>query len=156
MAAVRLCVCFHNTHESYVCRRCRAKFRARYNIRTRSLNQNPHWVRASWSVILNALSVFHCHCPRAQLLAARKDAHPVRKAKNRLPNYKDKLEFCSVFFNKMLFVRIFDEWYKTTHKYDPMKWSIYYLDVIKMTITLAFVSGNGHLYHISVIELTIS
>ena len=31
-----------------------------------------------------------------------------------------------------------------------------YLDVIKMTITLAFGSGNGHFYHISVIELTIS
>ena len=30
------------------------------------------------------------------------------------------------------------------------------LDVIKMTITLAFGSGNGHFYHISVIELTIS
>ena len=29
-------------------------------------------------------------------------------------------------------------------------------DVIKMTITLAFGSGNGHFYHISVIELTIS
>ena len=28
--------------------------------------------------------------------------------------------------------------------------------VIKMTITLAFGSGNGHLYHISVIEFTIS
>ena len=33
---------------------------------------------------------------------------------------------------------------------------IYYLDVIKMTITLAFGSGNGHFYHISVIEFTIS
>ena len=37
-----------------------------------------------------------------------------------------------------------------------MKWSIYYLDVIKMTITLAFGSGNGHFHHIEVIEFTIS
>ena len=37
-----------------------------------------------------------------------------------------------------------------------MKFWIYYLDVITMTITLAFGSGNGHFYHISVIELTIS
>ena len=56
----------------------------------------------------------------------------------------------------MLFFRIVDEWYKTTNEWDPMKWSFYYLDVIKMTITLAFGSGNGHFYHISVIESTIS
>ena len=35
-------------------------------------------------------------------------------------------------------------------------WYIYYLDVIKITITLAFGSGNGNSYHISVIEFTIS
>ena len=34
--------------------------------------------------------------------------------------------------------------------------SITYLDVIKMTITLPFGSSNGHFYHISVIEFTIS
>ena len=31
-----------------------------------------------------------------------------------------------------------------------------YLDVMKMTITLAFGSGNGNFHHISVIEFTIS
>ena len=40
---------------------------------------------------------------------------------------------------------------------DRMKWYFYYLDVIKMTITLAFVgSGNGHFCHISVIDFTTS
>ena len=40
---------------------------------------------------------------------------------------------------------------KTTNEWDRMKWQIYYLDVIKMTLTLAIGSGNGDFYHISVI-----
>ena len=36
-----------------------------------------------------------------------------------------------------------------------MKWEIFFLDVINMSITLAFGSGNGDFYHISVIEFTI-
>ena len=73
----------HNTHESYV---CRAKCRVCGTVKS-ELGQ---WIRinigrARLKRNLDLISVFHCHCPRAQLLVRIK-ASVVRKAKNRLPS----------------------------------------------------------------------
>ena len=58
----------HNTHESYV---CRAKCRVCGTL----ISELGQWIRinigrARLKRNLDLISVFHCHCPRAQLLAA--------------------------------------------------------------------------------------
>ena len=63
----------HNTHESYV---CRAKCRVCGTVKS-ELGQ---WIRINIGRTrlkrnLDLISVFHCHCPRAQLLAAHTAAH---------------------------------------------------------------------------------
>ena len=63
----------HNTHESYV---CRAKCRVCGTVKS-ELGQ---WIRinigrARLKRNLDLISVFHCHCPRPQLLAAHTSAH---------------------------------------------------------------------------------
>ena len=73
MARAFLRVRFHNTHESYV---CRAKCRVCGTVKSK-LGQ---WIRinigrARLKRNLDLISVFHCHCPRAQLLAAHTAAH---------------------------------------------------------------------------------
>ena len=77
----------HNTHESYV---CRAKCRVCGTVKSK-LGQ---WIRinigrARLKRNLDLISVFHCYCPRAQLLLRtqlRIKASVVSKAKNRLPS----------------------------------------------------------------------
>ena len=68
MARAFLRIHFHNTHESYV---CRAKCRVCGTVKS-ELGQ---WVRINIGCArlkrnLDLISVFHCQCPRAQLLAA--------------------------------------------------------------------------------------
>ena len=63
----------HNTHESYV---CRAKCRVCGTVKS----EVGQWIRinigrARLKRNLDLISVFHCHCPRAQLLAAHTAAH---------------------------------------------------------------------------------
>ena len=77
----------HNTHESYV---CRAKCRVCGTVKS-ELGQ---WIRINIGRTrlkrnLDLISVFHCHCPRAQLLVRtqlRIKASVVRRAKNGLPS----------------------------------------------------------------------
>ena len=73
--ALALRVHLLNTHESYVCRaKCRVCGTVKSELHV------GQWIRinigrAQLKRNLDLISVFHCHCPRAQLLAAHTAVH---------------------------------------------------------------------------------
>ena len=93
-----------------------------------------------WSVFFFFYAVFHCHCPHAQLLSCASVANI--NAWNRLPSktlkHKDYAKFAFFFSIFFFFFVFFDEWYKSTNEWDFFFFFFFSIDLIKLTISLAF------------------